>query len=77
MPGFVIYTVEPLIKDPPRKGHCMLDFSTRDTDHGPKDTIPHSFCTLRTSEKRTTSLQVTKWLDLYCSQSVLCLEVPL
>ena len=25
-----VYTVEPLIKDTPRKGHCMLDLSTRD-----------------------------------------------
>ena len=33
----VIATVEPLIKDPPRKGHCMLDLSIRDTVWGPKN----------------------------------------
>ena len=31
------YAVEPLIKDPPRKGHCMLDLSIRDTIWGPKN----------------------------------------
>ena len=39
-----------------------LSLQARDTDRGPKNTIPHSFNTLRTSEKRTTSLQGTKQL---------------
>ena len=30
------YTVEPPIVDPPRKGHCMLDLSIKDTARGPK-----------------------------------------
>ena len=46
-------TVEPLTKDPPRKGHCMLNLSIRDTVWGPKN---YHFLSLRTSEKRTTSL---------------------
>ena len=32
-----VYTGEPLIKDPPRKGHCMLDLSIKDTARGPKN----------------------------------------
>ena len=30
-------TVEPLIEDPPRKGHCMFDLSIGDTVWGPKN----------------------------------------
>ena len=30
-----IDTVEPLIKDPPRKGYCMLNLSIRDTVWSP------------------------------------------
>ena len=30
-------TVEPLIVDHPRKGHCMLDFSIKDIVQGPKN----------------------------------------
>ena len=40
-----IDTVEPLIKDPLRKGHCMLSLSIGDTVWSPKKltTIPYSF----------------------------------
>ena len=37
VPRTAIDTVEPLIKDPPRKGHCMLDLSIRDTVWTPKN----------------------------------------
>ena len=61
VPNFlrVLATVEPLIKDPPRKGNCMLNLSIRDTVKVfgvPKTTIPYSFYSMRTSEERTTSL---------------------
>ena len=50
-------TVEPLIKDPPRKEHYMFNLSIGDTVWGPKNaTILYSFYSLRTFEKRTTSL---------------------
>ena len=32
-------TVEPPIVDPPRKGHCMLDLSIKDTARGPKKSL--------------------------------------
>ena len=32
-----VNTVERLIKDPPRKGHSMLDLYTKDTAQGPKN----------------------------------------
>ena len=48
-------TWEPPIVDPLRKGHCMLDLSTKDIAQGPKNYSPYSSNTLRTSEKRITS----------------------
>ena len=30
-----VHTRSQLIKDPPREGHCILNLSTRGTDHGP------------------------------------------
>ena len=63
--GSHVSTVEPLIKDPLRKGHCTL-FGV------PKVTVPYIHW-----EPRTTSLQGTKLLNLPCPQSVLCLEVRL
>ena len=33
----IIITLEPLIKDPLRKGYCMLNLSTRDTVWSPKN----------------------------------------
>ena len=70
-------TVEPPIVDPPREGHCMLDISIKDIAQGPKNYSPYSSNTLRTSEKRTTSPQRTKQLNLHYPQSVLYSEVPL
>ena len=55
---------------PSKKGHNIKDLSTRDTARGPKNYLPYSFNTLTTSEKRTTSLQRTKLVNLYCPQSV-------
>ncbi len=54
----LVNTVEPLIKDPSRKGQL----STRDTSNIPKSVYAIHF----NSEKRTTSLQGTKWLVPNC-----------
>ena len=35
-------TVEPLIVDPPTKGHDIIDLSTKDTGQGPKNFLPYS-----------------------------------
>ena len=57
-----------------RKGHCMLDLSTKDLASGPKYNPPYSF---HIAEKKTTSLQGTKQLNLYSPKSVPCLETLL
>ena len=64
--GYLI-TVEPPIKDPPRKEQPLI----KDTS-----SYPISSCKVihfETSKKRTVSLQWTPWW----SQSVLCWKVPL
>ena len=70
-------TVEPLIVDPPTKGHNIIDLSIKDTGQGLKNLFPYSSNTFLTSDKTTTSLQRTQQLNLYCPQSVLYSEVPL
>ena len=64
---------------PSEKRTQYKDLSTRDTAQGPKKSnyLLYSFNTLTTSKKRTTSLQRTKLVNLYCPQRVLCSEVPL
>jgi len=54
--------------------HNIIDLSTNDTF---QCLIPLSFNTFWISEKRTTSLQRTQQLTLYCSQCVLYSEVLL
>jgi len=56
---------------------CIIDLSTKDAFKIPNNWFPYSFNTFWTSEKRTSSLQRTQQLSLYCSQSVLCSEVRL
>ena len=63
--------------DPPRKGHCIINLSTEDNSWDPKILFPNSSNTIWISEKRTTSLQGTKHVNLYCPQCVLCWEVSL
>ena len=67
-----VCTEEPLIVDPLGKGQGMLDLSIlyKDIAQGPKNYSPYSSNTLRTSEKRTTSPQREKQLNLYSPQSV-------
>ena len=65
-------TVEPLIKDPMRKGHCMLDLSTLKGHcfEPQKNTIPYTFHTLETSKERTVTKEKTvQLLNLYCPLS--------
>ena len=72
-------TVKPLIGDPPRQGQCITDLSTRDTACGSNYLLSLQFQYLNftTSQQRTTSLQRTKQVNLYCPQLIPCLEVPL
>ena len=65
----VLATVEPLIVDPPRKRHCMLDLYTWVIALGPKYTFPiASIATMLTYQKRTTYLQGTNHTAEYCLQ---------
>ncbi len=54
-------TVEPLIKNPPRKGHLY----TKDTI-SPTMYFRMKLIHFQLPKKRTTSLQVTKWLAPKC-----------
>ena len=51
---------EPLIVDPPNKGHNRYNLSTKDASLGPKCSLSHS------SNTFSTSLQRTKWLVPTC-----------
>ena len=44
-------TVEPPIVDPPKQGHCIINLSIKDTVRGPKNYMPYSFSTFRTSKR--------------------------
>ena len=39
---FDVYTVKPLIVDPPRKGHCIKNLSTVDSSQDPRILFPYS-----------------------------------
>ena len=67
--------VDPPIVDPPRKGHCIIPLY-RGQFMGPG--FPIVAIQFEPPRRlRTTALQETKHVNLYCPQHVLCSEVSL
>ena len=59
-----------------REGDSVLNTSLQRTLLSSPNLLPYINCTLKNLLKRTTSLEGTKLLNLYWSQSVLYSEVP-
>ena len=65
-----MYTVEPPIVDPPRKGHCMLDLSIKVIAQGPKNYSPYNIENLR-EEDNLSIKKKNSWIYIVPKVSII------